>query len=133
MNTPPALLRRLARASALAAFAATALSGVALADGPTQPDPPVPMEAIPASSALPAADTQEPDCRCSALYARDLEGRIEGHVERWESLPRSSATAERARMRARATPLHTASFVEGVVGFPLHDFRLAADEQSRPL
>jgi hypothetical protein len=121
------------------AFAALWLTGglsvLAAADGPTQPDPPVPLErpvllaAVDQRGAEREAAGQrvadrEPDCRCGVLHARDIESRIEGHVEQWESLARDPA---RRVAPQRAVPLHTTSFVEGVVGFPVRQFRLASD------
>ena len=101
-----------------------ALSGgvsvLAVADGLNQPDPPVPLEGPVRKVALVQRDL---DCRCAVLYARDMESRVEGHVERFEAM--SSAPAQRAPAAHR---VHVASYVEGVVGFPVRQFRLAADE-----
>jgi hypothetical protein len=117
-------------ATAAAALFAIALSPAARGDGTTQPDPPVPVEAVPGTSSSPTAIAAAPDCRCGALYARDLAGRIDGHVERWEALPRPPVPAQPdAAMAAQpgaasGAAVHVA-FVDGVVGFPLHDFRLS--------
>ena len=138
---------RFARGAAIAAVAA-ALAVPASAGSP-QPDPPIPPETLApalwlasaetagpaaedalAPAATPAAavaEVREPDCRCGAAYVRDLSRRIEGHVERWESLPRAPLPES---VPARwSPPLHrvhlTALMVDGVVGFPLHDFRLS--------
>jgi hypothetical protein len=91
-----------------------------------------------ASSAVVA----EPDCRCGALFVRDLERRVEGHVERWEALSRHGGTvvaqardggndpAPAAMMPAGSPRVDggnlylAALLVDGMVGFPLHDFRL---------
>jgi hypothetical protein len=154
--------RHMARLAA-AALGAAVLSPSVLAGGPTQPDPPVPAEAHAGSDApmlLASAEDvtreartraartgiAEPDCRCGALYVRDLERRVEGHVERWEAMRLDSAMSRQpmamvapvtvAPPVALATPvvLHVdarapvhlaASLVDGMVGFPLHDFRLA--------
>jgi hypothetical protein len=160
--------RRTARLAA-AAFGAAVLSTSALAGGPAQPDPPVPPEARAGSDApvllasaqgvTHAARTRvradpravaEPDCRCGALYARDLERRVEGHVERWEAMRHDSGTASEPMATAatvtmpplvsppvatvtpvvlhvdNGAPVHlTALLVDGMLGFPLHDFRLA--------
>jgi hypothetical protein len=93
---------------------------VARADGP-MPDPPVPAEAV-VRMQLAAAE-REPDCRCAVLHARDIESRIDGHVERFEQQTRTHA--RHADKRARA--LHGTAFVEGVTGFPVRQFRLATD------
>lgn len=108
---------------------------LAAADGPTQPDPPVSLDTPVLLAAVDQRVSErdavsqrvadrEPDCRCGVLHARDMESRIEGHVEQWESLARDPARRAPAQ---RAVPLHTTSFVEGVVGFPVRQFRLASD------
>jgi hypothetical protein len=112
----PALSETLAPALLLAS-AETA--GPAPADGLAPSPAPIPAAAV--------GEVREPDCRCGALYVRDLSRRIEGHVERWESLPRAPLPES---VPARwSPPLHrvhlTALLVDGVVGFPLHDFRLS--------
>jgi hypothetical protein len=56
----------------------------------------------------------------------EVSRRIEGHVERWEALSRA-AQQMRPAAREQLAVAHT-SFVDGVVGFPMHQFRLAADE-----
>ena len=100
------------------------ISILAFADGPIQPDPPVPLEG---PARLIAAADREPDCRCGVLHARDIESRVAGHVERWESL-RAPAPAGRTTPRQRRSEgLHPTTFAEGVVGFPMRQFRLAAD------
>jgi hypothetical protein len=96
--------------------------------GGTQPDPPVPLDRpmlLAASTKAAAAADREPDCRCGVLHARDIESRIEGHVERWEAMSRGAQPA-RAEPR-RSGALHMTSLVEGVVGFPVRQYRLAAD------
>jgi hypothetical protein len=143
MASHPNRTRATARLAA-AALTAAALSTPVLADGPT-PDPPIPPEvaqpsivlasaealpahrvAIAAPARAEATELLEPDCRCSALYVRDLGRRIEGHVERWESLPRLQAPVAPASLtRGMATYVQLAVFVDGVVGFPLHDYRLS--------
>jgi hypothetical protein len=75
--------------------------------------------------AAPVSD-RDLDCRCAVLHSRDIESRVEGHVERWEALSRA-AEAMRPATRDQLALAHT-SFVDGVVGFPMHQFRLAADE-----
>jgi hypothetical protein len=135
-------LRPMARL-AVAALAAAALSAPVLATGPT-PDPPVPPETLRDPVRLASAEAvsvrpvrmvqpvqhelpelAEPDCRCSALFVRDLSRRIEGHVERWESLPRTAEPAAAPLTGALPAYVQLAAFVDGVVGFPLHDNRLA--------
>jgi len=158
--------RRTARLAA-AALGAALLSTSALAGGPAQPDPPVPPEARAGSDApvlLASAQgatremrtrvraapraVAEPDCRCGALYARDLERRVEGHVERWEAMHSGTASDPMATAATvtvlplvsppvviatpavlhvdNFAPVHlTALLVDGMLGFPLHDFRLA--------
>src|SRR6478752_612712 len=95
------------------------ISVLAFADGPTQPDPPVPLERaaqLVAAATTPADHrgaperlSREPDCRCGVLHARDIESRVEGHVERWEALTRASGAA-----KPRTHALRSTSFVEGV-------------------
>jgi hypothetical protein len=99
------------------------ISVLAFADGPTQPDPPVPLER--ASHFVARTADREPDCRCGVLHARDIESRVEGHVERWEALTRGGAAVPSGKMRGDA--LRSTSFVEGVIGFPVGQFRLASD------
>src|SRR5689334_21706154 len=99
------------------------VSVLAVADGINQPDPPVPLERPAQRVALVQRDL---DCRCAVLYARDMESRVEGHVERFEAM--SSAPAQRASAAHAAHRLHVATYVEGMVGFPVRQFRLAADE-----
>jgi len=90
------------------------------------------------------------DCNCAVLHARDLEGRVEGHVEQWQALHRGGVgarglagqanrgeTAHRADATHRAAgseyvPVHLAAYVEGVVGFPVRHYRLAADDAANP-
>jgi hypothetical protein len=137
--------RRLARLAA-AALTAAALSAPVLAEGPT-PDPPIPPElvrqplmlasaqptrvhrvAIATPAGADAVELLEPDCRCSALYVRDLGRRVEGHVELWESLPRERTPVAPAPLTSgmNASYMQLATFfVDGVVGFPLHDNRLS--------
>jgi len=107
----------------------SAVSVLALADGPTQPDPPVPLEGpVRMASVAAGVADREPDCRCGVLHARDIESRVEGHVERWEALSRG-ATQKQARTprHHHSDALHGTRFVEGMVGFPVRQFRLAAD------
>jgi hypothetical protein len=121
MNTNRLALHWVAHAVAAAAFIVLATASTPLrADGPV-PDPPIPAESVPVMH-LASAD-REPDCRCAVLHARDIESRVDGHVERFEA--QSRAPAHRHDHRARA--LHGTQFVEGVVGFPVRNFRLAAD------
>ena len=108
-------------------------SVIASADGPSQPDPPVPAELVmqfPLAPTVVADADREPDCRCAILHARDIESRVEGHVERWQSMPRTVEDAERARAANRVRPLRLSSFVEGVVGFPVRHYRLALDDNA---
>jgi hypothetical protein len=134
---------------ALAALTA-GISMIALADGPTQPDPPVPAEATPrivlaaastsngARTATPlhgSPNAAEPDCRCAVLHARDMESRVEGHIERFEAQHVAAASTPGQRVARGARSHHTAApqstaFVEGVVGFPVRDYRLAADSEA---
>ena len=93
---------------------------VAWADGPI-PDPPVPAEAV-VRMHLAAAE-RDPDCRCAVLHARDIESRIDGHVERFEARTRTPARHPDKRARA----LNGTAFVHGVVGFPVREFRLASE------
>jgi hypothetical protein len=102
------------------------VSLLAAADGMTQPDPPVPLERPAQKVAYAAGDL---DCRCAVLHARDMEGRIDGHVERFEALS-SAPPLQRAAAGEAAPRLHLANVVEGVVGFPVRQFRLAADADS---
>ena len=133
MNSPRSSLRfafpppRFPRSVALLLLAVTAgVSLLATADGMTQPDPPVPLEGVAQKVALVGrAPARDLDCRCAVLYARDIESRIEGHVERYEALS-SAPAAQHAATRTRH--VHVASYVEGMVGFPVHSFRLTADE-----
>jgi hypothetical protein len=111
------------------------MSVLASADGMTQPDPPVPAEALfVAAAAVPQAvaslpSAVEPECRCAVLHARDLEGRVEGHVELWQALEQSATRVRHAAARNGVAPLRPA-YVEGVVGFPVRDFRLAQDDRA---
>ena len=117
MNTKLAA-RWTARAAASAAMVLCA-TVVARADGP-MPDPPIPAEAV-VRMHLAAAE-REPDCHCAVLHARDIESRIDGHVERFEQ---TRAHARHADKRARA--LRGGAFVEGVTGLPVRQFRLTTD------
>lgn len=124
-SRPSRFLRYLA-ATALALTGGVSL--LAVADGPTQPDPPVPLEGPALKVALStrvAPSDGDLDCRCAVLHARDMESRVEGHVERFEAL--SHESPERAAGARHAQRLHLASYVEGMVGFPVRDFRLATD------
>ena len=107
-------------------------SVIASADGPSQPDPPVPAELV-VNRPLPAdavAD-REPDCRCAVLHARDIESRVDGHVERWQAMAaRTPADVERDRAAGRTIPLRLTAFVEGVVGFPVRHYRLAVEDNA---
>jgi hypothetical protein len=107
-------------------------SVIAAADSPSQPDPPVPAEVVmqhPLAVATTAGE-REPDCRCAVLHARDIESRIDGHVARWQSMPRTAEDAERERVATRVVPLRLTAFVEGVVGFPVRHYRLALDDSA---
>lgn len=105
-------------------------SVLALADSTTtQPDPPVPLESPAQKVAFAQRNVQgDLDCRCAVLHARDMESRIEGHVERFEALSAAPSPEIADPGHARDVHLaHLASYVEGVVGFPVRDFRLADD------
>jgi hypothetical protein len=130
MKTSPFLLRL--GAGAVLALCAGA-SVIASADGPSQPDPPVPAELVmqfPLARTVVADADREPDCRCAVLHARDMESRVEGHFERWQSMPRTTEDAERDRVANQAVPLRLSSYVEGVVGFPVRHYRLALDDNA---
>ena len=122
---------RFPRSFAVIALALTGgVSLLAVADGMTQPDPPVPIDGPAQKIALAQRDApRDLDCRCAVLHARDIESRVEGHVERFEALSSAPAAkpTERALTARHARHLHLATYVEGVVGFPVRDFRLAAD------
>jgi len=108
-------------------------SVIASADGPSQPDPPVPAELVmqlPLARTVVADADREPDCRCAVLHARDIESRVEGHVERWQSMPRTMEDAERDRVANQVIPLRLSSYVDGVVGFPVRHYRLALDDNA---
>ena len=123
------LLLRFAGGTVLALCAGASV--IASADGPSQPDPPVPAELVmqfPLARAVVADADREPDCRCAVLHARDMESRVEGHFERWQSMPRTTQDGE--RVAKHALPLRLSSFVEGVVGFPVRHYRLALDDNS---
>jgi len=128
MNSPHSPLRPASSSPFLRplAVALLALTGgvslLAVADGPTQPDPPVPLERPVHKVALAPRSL---DCRCAVLHARDMEGRIDGHLERFEAL--SSAPPPQRAGAGGARRLHFANLVEGMVGFPMRQFRLAAD------
>lgn len=132
MYTQRIVPRRRRRPAAVVAFCAAA-GGFALAfAGAPIPDPPVPAEAIAhwqdiTRPAL-ADAAPDPDCRCGALRARDLESRVDGHVERWEAMEHG---APRAQPQPRRR-LHAKNLVEGVVGFPVRHYRLAADGDGAP-
>jgi hypothetical protein len=116
MNTNPTRSRRPLGPAMLTAVALAA-GGVALAfaDGPL-PDPPVPPEAP-----LVIASADAPNGLCGALRARDLESQVDRHVEQWQALHAShDAKPQRG--------LHPGNLVEGVVGYPVRHFRLAADD-----
>lgn len=85
---------------------------------------------FPLARTLAADADREPDCRCAVLHARDIESRVEGHVERFVSMPRTSDDAAHDRVASQAMPLHLTAFVEGVVGFPVRHYRLALDDAS---
>jgi hypothetical protein len=99
------------------------VSVLAAADGMTQPDPPVPIERPAYKVALAQRDL---DCRCAVMHARDMESRVDGHVERFEALS-SAPPPQRASAATRARHVHAATYVEGMVGFQVRQFRLAAD------
>lgn len=120
MKTNPNHSRRRLR---LASFATAALAAgsiaLAFADTPI-PDPPVPAEG---PVLLASADTSaDPDCRCGAMRARDLESQVDRHVEQWQALHDPRAP--------KPSRLHPKQLVEGVVGFPVRHYRLAADDDS---
>ena len=116
MNTK--LVSRWVVRAATSAGLVLCASLAAWADGPI-PDPPVPAEVV-VRMHLAAAE-REPDCRCGVLHARDIESRVDGHVERFEA--RSRTPAHKKRSHA----LHGGAFAEGVTGFPVRQFRLAKD------
>ena len=122
--TPPSRSPWFLRPAATGMLCVTAgLSFLAFA-GTNQPDPPVPIERMAtASSAV-------PDCRCAVLHARDIESRVEGHVERWEAMSMARSAQVQPPTRTAAVRTHMTSFVEGVVGFPVRQYRLAADADS---
>jgi hypothetical protein len=99
------------------------VSVLAFADGPIQPDPPVPLER---ASQVVSPD-RDLDCRCAVLHARDIESRVEGHVAQWEARSRAAQLAVPAS-RPTSAKAHLTSLVEGIVGFPVQQFRLAADD-----
>jgi len=107
-------------------------SVIAAADGLSQPDPPVPAELAmqhPLAVSMTAGE-REPDCRCAVLHTRDIESRVDGHVERWQSMPRTP-TAQRERVAGGGVvPLRFTAFVEGMVGFPVRHYRLAVDDSA---
>jgi hypothetical protein len=92
--------------------------------GTNQPDPPVPIERMASIAAA------EPDCRCAVLHARDMESRVEGHVERWEAMSLARTATLQPPTRTAAARVHMTSLVEGIVGFPVRQYRLAADADS---
>jgi hypothetical protein len=134
MSTPrSAIVGRRASIVALA-LAAFVLPLGAAADGTVQPDPPIPPEAIPQFVSVAWTDGTggSPDCNCAVMHAFDLEGRIEGHVQLWRSLHRRAVAQQGEVVAGREyVPVHLASYVEGVVGFPLRQYRLAGDEGER--
>ena len=95
------------------------MSLLAFADGPTQPDPPVPLERANRVMALSAE--RDLDVQLGEVVLRG-----EGHIERWEALSRAAQSRSTASGHARR--VHMTSLVEGIVGFPVRQFRLAADE-----
>ncbi len=128
--------RSLFRAVAVTLFSVTAGASVlAFADGPAQPDPPVtdsravnlPAGSLRVARATRGALDREPECRCAVLHVRDIESRVDGHVEAWQALARGKAADVRVREPAGFLPLRLTTFVEGVVGFPVRQYRLAAD------
>jgi len=121
MNTK-LVVRWVGRAAASAAMVVCA--SLAAKAGVPMPDPPVPAEAVERIQL--AALDREPDCHCAVLHARDIESRVDGHVERYEQQAQPSQTSTRNHHK-RARALHGTSFVEGVTGFPVRQFRLAVD------
>ena len=96
-----------------------ALGGIALAFAePPIPDPPVPIDGTLLIAS--AGATSDVDCGCAALRKNDLQSQVDRHVEHWQAMhdPRG----------ASGRRLHPRNLVEGVVGFPVRHFRLAADE-----
>ena len=86
------------------------VSLLAFADGPTQPDPPVPLER--ANRIMTVSGERDLDCRCAVLRARDIESRVEGHVERWEALSRAAHTP---RLEVERAHLHGAIHVHAML------------------
>ena len=126
-----ALFLRLGAGAVLALCAGASV--IASADGPSQPDPPIPAELVmqfPLGRTVVADADREPDCHCAVLHARDIESRVEGHVERWQSMPRTADAARQERVASHVVPLRLSSFVGGVVGFPVRHYRLALDDNS---
>jgi hypothetical protein len=111
--------RRLGSATFVAIVLAAGGIALAFADTPV-PDPPVPDEGPILMASADAAVA--PDCRCATIQARDLERQVDRHVAQWQAL-------HSARDATGKRPIRPKNMVEGVVGFPVRHFRLAADEQ----
>jgi hypothetical protein len=106
--------------AAQAAIVGLAAGGMTLAAADTPiPDPPIPAEAriVLASADMPSGA----DYPCGALGLHDLGSQIDRHVAQWQAMHRSAHAKPGHRM-------HTGNLVEGVVGFPVRHYRLAADE-----
>lgn len=121
MNTHPLTTRRrpFAAAFLVVGFAA---GGIALAFAETPvPDPPVPDEGpfvVAAADGIPSTD-----CGCATPQGHDLQSQVDRHLEQWQALHDASAGTAKPR-------LHPKSLIEGVVGFPVRHYRLAADDQA---
>ena len=112
--------RRLGVATFVAIVMAAGGIALAFADTPV-PDPPVPDEGpFVMASADSAAD---PDWRRAPIQARDLESQVDRHVAQWQAL-------HTARDAGLKLPARHKNIVEGVVGFPVRHYRLAADAEA---
>jgi hypothetical protein len=123
MNTHPLdSCRRLGAVTLMAIGLAAGGVALAFADTPV-PDPPVPDEG---PFVMASADPADADCGCMAqargtLQVRDIQGQVDRHVAQWQAL--HTARDENAKRHLRPK-----NIVEGVVGFPVRHYRLAADD-----
>jgi len=121
MNTHPLTTRRrpFAAAFLVVGFAA---GGIALAFAETPvPDPPVPDEGpfvVAAADGIPSVAAAD-----GIPQGHDLQSQVDRHLEQWQALHDASAGTAKPR-------LHPKSLIEGVVGFPVRHYRLAADDQA---